>query len=409
MKNFLFEDQSPEKKRKKKEVIEASPEEQIRRMVDVRVGDFAAEIPESALQTVVDFIRELLKADMNTEDVINLIMTQVENDGSKNKQEIEIIRSVLNAIDQKYGADFINKIPATFPFLAAMGSDSYPLSELDSESLALMNYGKDRIGRGEVAIPLLFGIDKFAADEDRDEGKGTKSYDLVYQGKEADIKDYRNLVNGKLVDQGLLRIGGPSSQLVINEGNELFKESSIDFIRYLNVEDFPGMADGANAVITAFTNSLSDISSKKLALMTRQDVKKEIDNAVTEIVEILDAAVQNIITKKYPGGFFTIDEECVKIVPGSGFEFYSCKKSDKRIVLSPVENRKFKNGLQKKVNQKIEEVISAIESKTGKPVDEGTIEDLARDRAPASDEVKTDEPDVAPITEALLRRLIRSL
>jgi len=49
MKNFLFEDQAPEKKRKKKEAIEVSAEEQIRRMIDVKVGDFSAEIPESAL------------------------------------------------------------------------------------------------------------------------------------------------------------------------------------------------------------------------------------------------------------------------------------------------------------------------------------------------------------------------
>jgi len=405
MKNFLFEDQTPEKKRKKKEVSAVSPEEQIRRMIDVKVGDFSAEIPESALQAVVDFIRELLKADMNTEDVINLIMTQVENDGSKNDQEISIIRNVLKSIDQKYGADFINKIPATFPFLAAMGSDSYPLSELDAESLALMNYGKDRIGRGEVAIPLLYGIDKFAADDDRDEGKGTKSYDLVYQGKEADIKDYRNLVNGKLVDQGLLRIGGPSSQIVIKEGNELFKESSIDFVKYLKVEDFPGMADGADAIIKVFNSSLSDISSKKLALMTRQDVKKELDNAVTEIVEILDSAVQNVITAKYPGGFFTIDDKSVKIVPGSGFEFYSCKKADKRIVLSAVENRTFKKGLQKKIDQKIEDVISFITSKTGKEVDAGTIEDLQVRQEPAESEPVGDQP----ITEALLRRLIRAI
>jgi hypothetical protein len=406
MKNFLFEDQLPAKKGKKKAETSISAEEQIRRMVDVKVGDFSAEIPESALQTVVDFIRELLKADMNTEDVINLIMTQVENDGSKNSQEIDTIRNVLKAIDQKYGADFINKIPTTFPFLAAVGADSYPLSELDPESLALMNYGKDRIGRGEVAIPLLFGIDKFAADDDRDEGKGTKSYDLVYQGKEADIKDYRNLVNGKLVDQGLLRIGGPSSQLVIKEGNELFEESSIDFIRYLKVEDFPGMADGAGSVIKAFKNGLSGLSSKKLALMTRQDVKKELDNAVIEIVEILDSAVQNVITAKYPGGFFTIDETSVKIVPGSGFEFYSCKKADKRIVLSPVENRTFKKGLQKKIDQKIEDVTKFIESKTGKPVDAGTIEDLGATQEPNAAEPAAEDQLTA---ESLLRSLIRSL
>jgi len=342
---------------------------------------------------------------MNTEDVINLIMTQVENDGSKNDQEIGIIRNVLKAIDQKYGADFINKIPTTFPFLAAMGSDSYPLSELDAESLALMNYGKDRIGRGEVAIPLLYGIDKFAADNDRDEGKGTKSYDLVYQGKEADIKDYRNLVSGKLVDQGLLRIGGPSSQLVIKEGNELFKESSIDFVRYLKVEDFPGMTDGADSVIKYFENSLSDISDKKLMLMTRQDVKKELDNAIIEIVEILDTAVQNVITAKYPGGFFTIDDESVKIVPGSGFEFYSCKKADKRIVLSSVENRTFKKGLQKKIDQKIEDVISFITDKTGKAVDTGTIEDLGSRQEPAESYPAGDQP----IAEVLLRRLIRAI
>lgn len=405
MKNFLFEEQDLLKKRKKKVEVTSAAVDQIRKMVDIKVGDFAAEIPESALETVISFIRELLKSEMDTSDVINLILTQIRNDGSKNEEEIDLIERVLKSIDSKYGADFINKIPSTFPFLAAMGADQYPLSDLDTESLALMNYGKDRIGRGEVAIPLLFGIDKFAADEDRDEGKGTKSYDLVYQGKEADIKDYRTLVRGKLVDQGLLRIGGPSSLRVIDEGDGLFKESSIEFVRPLKVEDFPGMDDGANKIIELFKKSIDDLNSKKLSLLTKKDIKKELDDAVVEIVSMLDNAVQNVITEKYPGGFFTIDDENIKVVPGSGFEFYACKKNSKRVVLSPVENRTFKKGLQKKIDQKIVDVVQYIESKTGKPVEEGTIEDLAV----AQEEPAEGPNQEAQIAESLLRKLIRSL
>ena len=64
---FLFEDQDTEvvqKRKRKKKVAEERPaEEEIRRRIDVSVGDFSAQIPESALDTVVAFIRELLMAD----------------------------------------------------------------------------------------------------------------------------------------------------------------------------------------------------------------------------------------------------------------------------------------------------------------------------------------------------------
>jgi hypothetical protein len=186
---FLFEEQEPEPKSKRKKVADSNlSDEQIRRMVDVNIGEFSAKIPESALETVISFIRELLMADMNTDDVIELIITQVSESG-RSASEVDLIRKILRAIDDKFDPEFINKIPATFPFLAAMGADEFSLSELDRESMALLDFGSGHIGRGEVAIPLLFGIDKFAADNDADEGKGTKTYDLVYNGKEADIKD----------------------------------------------------------------------------------------------------------------------------------------------------------------------------------------------------------------------------
>lgn len=408
MNNFLFEeDKISPKSRKKKSEEETPTPEQVRKMIDVKVGDFSAEIPESALSTVVAFIRELLKADMNTDDVINLLMTQIENDGRHSNDKIALIRGILGAIGKKYGPDFINKVPATFPFLAAEDADSYPLSELDADSITLLNYGKDRIGRGEAAIPLLFGIDKFAADDDPDEGKGTKSYDLVYKGQAADIKDYRNLVGGKLVDQGLLRIGGPSSSNVISEGNVLFKENSIDFLHNLKVEDFTGFAAGSEAVINAFKNALTELSAKKLALMTKADIKKELDDGVAAITEVLDSAVQNVITEKYPGGFFTIDESNISIVPGSGFEFYACK-ADKRVVIAPVSARKFKNGLKGNVTKKTDEVIKFLEKKTGKPVEEGTIADLTANQ-PDEQETSQQQPAQQDIAESLLRSLIRSL
>lgn len=407
MNEFLIEDQGPPKRRKKKSDGAAPAADQVRKMVDVRVGDFSAEIPESALDTVVSFIRELLKADMNTDDVINLLMTQIENDGRHSPDKIDLIRRILDSIGKKYGPDFINKVPATFPFLAAEDADSYPMSELDADSLTLLNFSKDRIGRGEAAIPLLFGIDKFAVDDDPDEGKGTKSYDLVYKGKAADIKDYRNLADGKLVDQGRLRIGGPSSTNVIDEGNDLFKESSIAFLRNLKVEDFTGFSAGAAAVVKAFKNSLTELPAKKIELMTKADVEKELDDGVAAIADVLDSAVQNVLDDKYPGGLFTIDNTSISIVPGSGFEFYSCG-ADKRILMAPVSARRFKNGLRRNVSNKIDDVIEFLTQKTGKPVEEGTIADLAANQPDGGEAVQL-EPAQQDITETLLRRLIRSL
>ena len=408
MKNYLFEAQIAAKRGKKQAAVNVTPEEQIRRMIDVRVGEFSAEIPESALDTVIAFIRELLKADMNTSAVIDLILTQVKESG-RTPAEVEKIRSILNAIDKKFDPDFINKIPATFPFLAAVGKDAYQLSDLDADSLTLLNFHKKKIGRGEVAIPLLFGIDKFANDED--EQKGTNSYDLVYDGKKADIKDYRTDTGGKLKDTKELRLGEPASDAFNEKANAGFQGSAVGFVKNLQAEDFISQQTGADKLIELFKEDLNDVSLGKLKLMTKSDVKKEINDAIAEIVRILDDAVHDTIEEKYPGGFFTITEKEIKIVLSTGFVFNRFPGA-KRLTVSPssdVNASNFSKGLLQQVTARLDDVYALIEEKSGKEIESGTIDDIVKKVQAADQESESSNDQQQEIVESLLRRLIRSI
>ena len=424
---ILFEEQEVSAPRRKRKSTQDSPaEEQIRRMVDVKVGEFSAEIPESALSTVISFIREILMAEMKTEDVIELIITQVKESG-KTADEVEKIRKILNAINDKFDPEFVNKIPSTFPFLAAVDKSSFSLSELDPDSLSLLNFSKKQIGRGEVAIPLLFGIDTFVAAGDEDENrKGTKTYDLVYNGKTADIKDFRTETGGKLRLTNELRLGGPASGLFVTKANEGFDGSSIRFLRSLRADDFSGQAEGAAKIINAFKAVLAKMSLNKLKLMTQRDIKKEIvEDAVSEVVSILDKAARDTIEEKYGGGLFVINDEAIKVITSEGFSFKRLPggATNARLVVAPENLNLFKNGLQKEITQRLDTLYDYIEGKTGKPADTGEIQDIGQGKqAPKgeqSQEPDTEpveatpdvepEPQEQPIAEMLLRRLIRSL
>lgn len=397
MRDYLNEEDSeisPAKRKKKK--VDTEKSEQIRQYVDIKIGDFEEKIPESALEVVISFIRELLMSEMDTKSVIKLIMTDEKLSG-KPDDEIELIERILHALDDKYDPTFINKIPASFPFLAAMGSNSYPLSGLDAQSLSLLNFQKGQTGRGEIAIPLLFGIDKFATDDD-DEGKGTKTYDLVYDGKRADIKDYRNVVKGELKNSGLIRIGGPSSAAVRDLGDDLLSKNPIDMIKDLKVKNFTGMEEAANFIVSRFKSEIGGLPASKIEILSVRDLKKELFDAADGIIKDLDDAVQTVIKDKYDGGFFTIDETEIKIVQGDGFEFYACKP-DGRIVIAPVASRKFEKGLKSSLEKKIPDIVSYVEKKTGKPVESGEIEISTPDAGISS--------GADALVETILRRLIQ--
>lgn len=423
---FLFEDEDTElvpKRARKKKVAEETPaEKEIRRMIDVSVGEFSAQIPESALDTVVAFIRELLMADMNTTDVIELILTHVRESG-RSAQEIELISKILNAIDKKFDPEFINKIPSTFPFLAAVGQDAYALSNLKPESLALLNFNKKKIGRGEVAIPLLWGIDKFAADDDTEQ-KGINSYDLVYKGQRADIKDYRTDTGGKLKDTKELRLGEPASDLFIENANQGFDSSPIKFVKNLEAADFTSQQTGSDKIVELFIDQLRSLSIKKLKLMTKSDVEKELNDAIDSIIKILDTAVRDTIGTEYPGGFFTISELEIRIVHNTGFGFNRLP-GGKRLVVSSVSDENpltnFGKGLRQQVNNRLESIYGVIEAKTKRPMNSGTIQDVikktqdaeqegqAQGALPTVQQPESSDAAQEEITEALLRRLIRSL
>ena len=407
---FLFEEEELEKPRRKKK----SDEKEIRKMVDVKVGEFSASIPESALKTVIAFIRELLMADMNTDDVIELIITQVKANG-KPDEDVEKIRKILLAIKEKFDPEFINKIPTTFPFLAAVGKDSYLLKDLNPESLALLNYSKKQIGRGEVAIPLLFGIHTFVDPEDKSK-KGTNAYDLIYNGNYADIKDFRTETNGKLVLTNEIRLGEPASKDFIDAANAVLAKNSNAVVNKLQAEDFVSQSAGAKKIVDALKQTLEKLSINKLKLMTHNDVKKELDDAITEITGILDTAASSTITTKYPGGFFTIDKDAIKIIQGSGFGFKRLPGGS-RLVVAPTGLSLFKNGLKNEIDLRLDEVYTFIEEKTDAQMDTGEIEDIMSTEVPEESPDAGQEPedmsepveDEQPITEMILRRLIRAL
>ena len=385
-------------------------------------NNWSDNVSVAKIQETVDRVRdEIQKVIIGQDDVIELILTQVRESG-RTAQEIELISKILKAIDKKFDPEFINKIPSTFPFLAAVGQDAYALSNLNPESLTLLNYNKKKIGRGEVAIPLLWGIDKFAADDDTEQ-KGINSYDLVYNGKKADITDYRTDTGGKLKDTKELRLGEPASDLFIEKANQGFASSPIKFVKNLEAADFTNQQAGAERIVELFIEALEPMSIKKLKLMTKSDVEKELNDAIGNIIKILDTAVRDTISTEYPGGFFTISELEIRITLSTGFGFNRLP-GGKRLTVSPVSETNpltnFSKGLQQQVSSRLSSIYEFIESKTKKTMGAGTIQDVIKKTQDADQEGKAPEtsqavqaelPDASQetITESLLRRLIRTL
>ena len=395
--------------------------------VDITIGDgddkFQEKIPKSTLGIVVSFIRELLRDQMDPDDVIKLILTDPRV-ASRSKEDVDLIKEILKALKEKYTGYFINKIPVTFPFLAAVGQTSYDISGLDKPSLDLLNASADQIGRGEIAIPLLFGISTFRDPKEKAR-QGTAPYDLMLGKKRCDIKDFRNEDDGELKDTKFLRLGGPAGKSMRTLGDNSFRTSKNKYLSELRVDVFSGMKTGADAILSCIKSYLHDLTQDELKVQTKGSLKRLVGMWTIEVLNILDTAVQQAITEKYDGGFFTIDTQKIELVPGDGFEFYACKSSDQRIIITKATSDIFRKGLLNQLNKMFdEEVIGYLEREIGTPLVSTEIGDNETIIAPRPEKkpeaVKTDaeqdatatgaSTETAPteeLTEAILRRLLK--
>jgi hypothetical protein len=395
--------------------------------IDIVIGKgedkFQEKIPKSTLGLVVTFIRELLKDQMDPKDVIKLIMTDPRV-SSRKPEDVTLIGEILEALSEKYDSSFINKIPVTFPFLAALNKTTYDITNLDEPSRALLNTKADQIGRGEIAIPLLFGIKTFKDPKEVVKKGGTSSYDLVLNGKRCDVKDFRNeSKKGGLVDTDLLRVGGPAGKLIRAKGNASLKSASNKYLKELRVEDFSGMRAGAEALIGCVNSYLRDLSVDEHNVQTRSSIKNLIGTWANEVLSYLDKAVHESITEKYDGGFFTISSSTIDLVPGTGFDFYACKSSDQRIIVERSGVDIFRNGLIDQLNNMFDEkIVKYLENEVGRSittVDKNDSEPIKAPRPPKEPETpETEVPEVpeqepatepesdAALTESVIRRLL---
>jgi len=387
--------------------------------IDIVIGKgedkFQEKIPKSTLGLVVTFIRELLKDQMDPKDVIKLIMADPRV-SSRNPEDVALIGEILAALSEKYDSSFINKIPVTFPFLDAVGKTTYDITNLDQASAALLNTKADQIGRGEIAIPLLFGIKTFKDPREVVKKGGTSSYDLVLNGKRCDIKDFRNeSKKGGLVDTDLLRVGGPAGKMIRAKGNASLKSASNKYLHELRVEDFSGMKAGATVIIDCVKSYLLDLSDDELNVQTRSSIKLLIGTWANEILSYLDKAVHETITEKYDGGFFTIDSSTIDLVPGTGFDFYACKSSDQRIIVERAGVDIFRSGLLDQLNNMFDkEIVEYLEIEAGRKItttDQNDSEPITAPRPEKKSEPVDAQPAQEPesaeaLTEMIIKRLL---
>jgi len=422
--HYLFEESSQDN------VAFDEPSDADDNFIDIVIGKgkdkFQERIPKTTLGLVVTFIRELLRDQMDPKDVIKLIMTDP-SVSSRAPAEVTLIGQVLEALSEKYDSSFINKIPVTFPFLAAVNKTEYDITNLDAPSKELLDTKADQIGRGEIAIPLLFGIKTFK--ELNDKKGGTSSYDLVFKDKRCDVKDFRNeSKKGGLVDTDLLRVGGPAGKLIRAKGNASLKSASNKYLKELRVEDFSGMRAGAEAIIGCVNSYLLDLSVAEHNVQTRSSIKDLIGKWANEVLSYLDKAVHESITEKYNGGFFTISSSKIKLMPGTDFDFYACKSSDQRIIVERSGVDIFRNGLIDQLNNMFDEkIVKYLENEAGRSitsVDKNDSEPIKAPRPPKSpDEPETETPETevpevpeqepvsepesdAALTETVIRRLL---
>ena len=370
--------------------------------IEVTIGDTKFEnIPASAYDTIVQIIREILKGEMSVVDVVDAIVNdpsvQEQGEAFANK-----LRDVLNAINSKFGKIAINKISHDFPFLAAAGEEAYPISELSKSAQDLLNYEPGLAGRGEIAIALLFGISDFeeAGADDEDSKKAVKSYDLVYKGNKCDVKDLRYLSSktGKFAANPIVRLGVPAGAAIVKLVDEKLEKHSANKYGKIKATDFASQEIGIKAIADAYKKYIQTLDDDEKASLSVPIISSDLESWISEIIEILDEATQEILNKDYPGGFFTITMNEIRRELPAEFGFHTFKSG--RVNITDNDRRTLYKGLTKYIPKYADDLGKLLPAYTNSGVKAGV-----GDAKPAETEPPPDSEN--QIAEAMLRRLIR--
>ena len=309
--------------------------------VNIKIGDREWDnFPESETRRITNLIRQIVRGTLNSGSVIDDLVNQV----PRAKQDK--LRKVLDEINKEHGSTIVSKIPDSFPFLAAEDGTEFYLSGLDSDSMDFLNTEHGTTGRGEVAIALIFGVEEFltAKEKDPEPAKGRKrkpsvsSYDLVYKGKQCDVKDARTMLkDGYVKLENYVRLGGVASRRVELSIDDVLSEYNF----YLRARDF--FANQTNALEPLAFLALQDESVKNSDQMLSTCTQ-----ILEEIMIKVDAIIEDHLKQDYEGGIFIITKEKIRLYSPSEFKMYALK-GDGRLSIEYVDSEEdetyFKRGL----------------------------------------------------------------
>lgn len=329
--SLLRESKKPSKKSKSEPAVDSEPIKTIK----VKIGDREWDnFPESESRRITSLIRQIVRGTLKSVSIIDDLVDQVP------AEKQEKLRKVLNEIEKEHGSVSISRIPETFPFLAAEGGTEFNLSGLDADSSDFLNIEQGTTGRGEVAIALLFGVEEFLTPEEKGEKKtSVSSYDLVYKGKQCDVKDARTMLkDGTVKLENYVRLGG-----VVSRRIELAVDDTLNYYRvYLRARDF-------------FANQTNGIDFLAIAALDDESVKSPDEMVSTgkkifeEIMTKTESIIKENIRQEYPGGIFIITKEKIRLYSPNEFVMYALK-GDGRCSIEYVDSDNesyFKNGVLK--------------------------------------------------------------
>ena len=345
-----------ESKRSKKKAKD-EPEEEPKpiKTINVKIGDREWDnFPESEVRRVTTLIRQIVRGNLASSSIIDELVDQVPA-AKKDK-----LRRVLEEIQKEHGPVAVSNIPETFPFLAAEGGEEFQLSGLDAESQSFLDIEQGTTGRGEIAIALLFGVEEFrSAQEKSDLNAGKKktrkpsvsSYDLVYKGKQCDVKDARTMLkDGSVKLENYVRLGGVISRKIELAADDVLAQ----YKTYLRAREF--FANQTNCMDVLAALALEDQSVNNMDQMI--DTAEKIFD---EIMTKMEAIVQDNLNQEYPGGIFIITKEKIHLYSPDSFVLYALKGEGRCSVeyVKSSEKSFFRRGVIKNLETNKKELFKA--------------------------------------------------
>lgn len=284
------------------------------------------EIPQSMEKAVIALVSDLVKVD-DSLSINDETLKIVKKLGRKySKKEKQKIAAVLNAIGKKFGIQTLKQVPYTFPFLSATNSDEFSLKDFDAGSRHILNWTRGQLGRGEIAVALLWGITEFDKSKDDDEKYNSKSYDLILDsGKQCDVKDYRwfSTETNSFKFDSRIRLGATSSKIIVDKVDKRLK-SALNFSS--TISRFGGLKISDFTSQKTFAEKIIETSFYQTTLNT--------DNMIMLLQQLfvqIDEDVKYALNDVYPGGIFTISDELIKFHKTNDFHIYDIVNGKVRI------------------------------------------------------------------------------